>query len=66
MPEFRTVLRPIPGPSGLLESGSVVDVSGWRNTKALVNMGRLGDVVEAPVKKVRKTSSVAREVAQEL
>ncbi len=60
MSEFRTVLRPIPTSDGLLEAGTVVDVSGWRTTRQLVNMGRLSSEIikQKPVVKVKTETKV--------
>ncbi len=68
MPDYRIVLRPISTAEGqTLQSGTVVDVSGWRNLKTLENMGRIDtESIPAPAKKQitrSKTASTTEKVS---
>lgn len=65
MPDLRIVLRPIQTGDKVLQSGEVVDVSGWRNSLKLERMGRISKEQatepapkrKAPAKRTVKTNT---------
>lgn len=70
MPDYRIVLRPISIGETSLQSGEVVDVSGWRNLQSLEKTGRIDteSIVppseKKPVAKATKTPVISqKEVA---
>jgi hypothetical protein len=64
MAELRTVLRPIPSSDGILETGTVVDVSSWRTTSQLIRAGRLSEEV-VKSKKILKVETTTAVIPQD-
>lgn len=57
MPQMYEVLRVIAGKDGVpIYAGTIIDASEWRNTKALINAGRLRRLDDDEVAPVAQTS----------
>lgn len=57
---LRKVLKPLTADGKVLQVGSVVDISTWRNAKTLEQMRYLAPLTEAETAKAKKPREVAK------